>query len=110
METRYEPFEFFFDQEHYCDYVLGFNLGNAKHDMAVFVRKNNGFYELVHFDPNDGAISNTMNGFVHKLGKKVLRKGSMEWESRWKMLVLVLDGAVEICFIREKSVHDGEFT
>lgn len=30
-----------------------FNLGNSTHDMAVFIKKNGGTYELVHFDPNE---------------------------------------------------------
>lgn len=60
----------FFNQKCFHDYTLGFNLGNAKHDMAVFVRKNNGIYEVVHFDPNGSAISRTMDEFVN-----VSRKG-----------------------------------
>lgn len=65
----------FFNQERYRGCVLGFNLGNANHDMAVFIRKINGIYELAHFDPNIGATSNTMDGFVKKLGKTVIRRG-----------------------------------
>lgn len=59
----------FFNQECYRDYIFGFNLGNARHDMAVFVRKNKGSYEVVHFDPNDGAVSGSMDVFVRQLGR-----------------------------------------
>lgn len=65
----------FFNQERFRDFVLALNLGNAAHDMAVFVRKSNDAYHLVHFNPNERSVSRTMNVFEKSLAKKTTRMG-----------------------------------
>lgn len=65
----------FFNQERFRDFVFALNLGNTAHDMAVFVRKSNGTYHLVHFNPNEQTVSRTMNAFEKSLGRKTTRMG-----------------------------------
>lgn len=65
----------FFKQEQGKRFVLGLNLGNERHDMAVFVRKDDHIYDLVHFDPNGGASSQTMDRFSRGLPRSARRRG-----------------------------------
>lgn len=64
----------FFKQERFRYYVLGLNLGNASHDMAVFVRKNGETYDLLHFDPNERSSSKAMDHFQKSLAKRTTRR------------------------------------
>lgn len=65
----------FFKLKQYQDHVVGLNLGNALHDMAIFVRKTGKTYELVHFDPNKQSVSRATDNFQNSLSKNTTRKG-----------------------------------
>lgn len=65
----------FFKQERFKHHILGLNLGNSLHDMAVFVRKNGETYNLAHFDPNELSVSKIMDQFQRGLAKETIRRG-----------------------------------
>lgn len=65
----------FFKDERFQHHVLGLNLANSVHDMAVFIRKNEKVYELVHFDPNELSTSRAMNEFQKSLSTRTTRRG-----------------------------------
>lgn len=65
----------FFKQKEFAHCVMGLNLGNAWHDMAVFIKKNGKAYDLVHFDPNEQTSSKTMDEFQKSLSKNTTRRG-----------------------------------
>lgn len=65
----------FFKHRHNKQYILGLNLGNEHHDMAVFIGRDGGKYDLVHFDPNERASSLTMDKFQISLSKSARRRG-----------------------------------
>lgn len=65
----------FFRHEQYHKCVVGLNLGNASHDMAVFIKKRTSCYDLVHFDPNKQSVSKAMNAFERSLAHNTTRRG-----------------------------------
>lgn len=66
---------FKFNEEKYKNYIIGLNLGNEGHDMAVFVKKNKFTYELIHFNPNGGERSKRMEEFAKQMSIYAIRKG-----------------------------------
>lgn len=65
----------FFRQKQFKNYSVGVNIGNSRHDMAVFIKKECNSYDLVHFDPNEKSASKAMTNFQKSLAKNSTRRG-----------------------------------
>lgn len=66
----------FFNKPEHRNYILGVNIGNLQHDMAIFIKKEpKNDYTFIHFDPNTGVSSQITNAFTKQFGKNTRRFG-----------------------------------
>lgn len=64
----------FFNQYRDKNYIVGANIANRKHDMAIFMLRGEQ-YRFVHYNPNPKSASRVTIEFIHKFGKNSIVSG-----------------------------------
>lgn len=84
----------------YPDYTVVFSIGNYKHDTCLFIRKSDGVYESVLFDPSkDNRVHNvevflskfnlgSMRGYNARGGNKVGWCSGYVWKEMHSIMCL----------------------
>lgn len=66
---------FTYNNGQFKDYTLVVNIGNLQHDMAMFIKNENGNYSFIHYDPNIKTTSQITTAFVKQFGTNSRRYG-----------------------------------